>query len=50
MGIDGLWSESPDGELSFTMLTPNPDSISRPYHDRQVCVALPRRTGQLGCS
>jgi len=41
MGIAGLWSESEDGALSFTMLTTSPGPDIEPYHDRQVCVLTP---------
>jgi len=41
MGIAGLWSEDPDGSLSFTMLTTAPGPDIAPIHDRQVCVLKP---------
>ncbi len=41
MAIAGLWSEDPDGSLSFTMLTTEPGPDIAPYHDRQVCVIRP---------
>lgn len=41
MGIAGLWSEDPDGALSFTMLTTEPGPDIAPYHDRQVVVLRP---------
>ena len=45
MGIAGLWSEDPDGALSFTMLTTEPGPDIAPIHDRQVCVLRPEDWG-----
>lgn len=45
MGIAGLWSEDPDGTLSFTMLTTEPGPDIAPIHDRQVCVLRPEDWG-----
>jgi putative SOS response-associated peptidase YedK len=45
MGIAGLWSEDPDGALSFTMLTTEPGTDIAPIHDRQVCVLRPEDWG-----
>jgi putative SOS response-associated peptidase YedK len=42
MAIAGLWSESKEGELSFTMLTTTPGPDIEPYHDRQVVVLRPQ--------
>lgn len=41
MGIAALWSEDPDGSLSFAMLTTEPGPDIEPYHNRQVCVLHP---------
>lgn len=41
MAIAGLWSETEDGALSFTMLTTTPGPDIEPYHDRQVVVLRP---------
>jgi putative SOS response-associated peptidase YedK len=41
MGIAALWSQDPNGALSFTMLTTAPGPDIAPIHDRQVCVLRP---------